>query len=77
MSDQEVDDAFVEDVKRWFHSKTIWFNLLALIPAAFGLIEQYLPSLQAVLPPWAFALLSIVVALVNIQLRRISRKPIQ
>lgn len=60
--------------KKWYHSKTMLFNLLV---ASMLLIEQNLNFLQPLLPINIYALLSFVVPLVNMWLRIITTKGIK
>lgn len=52
--------------KKWYKSKTMWFNLLV---ASMLLIEQNINLLQPLLPINLYALVSFIVPLVNMWLR--------
>ena len=52
--------------KKWYKSKTVWFNLLV---ASMLLIEQNINLLQPLLPINLYALVSFIVPLVNVWLR--------
>ena len=55
--------------KPWWHSRTLWFNLIIAVLAA---AEAGLDLLKAMLPFNAFALLAFVLALGNAGLRVIT-----
>ena len=59
--------------KRWWRSRTVWFNVAV---AVFASLELSLGTLQPVLPAGWYAMAVIVVPLVNIALRRITTQPI-
>jgi hypothetical protein len=60
--------------KKWYQSKTMWFNLLV---ASMLLIEQNINFLQPLLPINLYALLSFIVPLVNMWLRVITSQGIK
>lgn len=60
--------------KKWYHSKTMLFNLLV---ASMLLIEQNLNLIQPLLPINMYALLSFIVPLVNMWLRIITTQGIK
>ena len=57
--------------KKWYHSKTIWFNATV---ASLLLIEQSLPTLQPLIPINIYAVATVVIPLVNVWLRTITTK---
>lgn len=59
--------------KPWWHSKTIWFNLLC---ATLGAAELSIGLLQAVLPVNAYAVLSFVLLVGNTALRVVTNTPL-
>lgn len=60
--------------KKWYHSKTIWFNAMA---ASLLLIEQNLPILQPLIPLNIYTVATVVIPLVNVWLRTITTKGVK
>ncbi len=57
--------------KKWYHSKTIWFNAKA---ASLLLVEKNLPILQPLIPLNIYTVATVVIPLVNVWLRTITTK---
>ncbi len=58
--------------KKWYESKTLWFNILALvvaIAAAFGYTGELPPEWSIFVPA--------IVAIINIALRIVTHQPIE
>ena len=55
--------------KRWYKSKTIWFNCLV---AALTVLCSQVELLREVLPDWGYLLASMFVAAVNVWLRAVT-----
>ena len=60
--------------KKWYHSKTIWFNATA---ASLLLIEQNLPILQPLIPLNIYTVATVVIPLVNVWLRTITTRGVK
>ncbi len=60
--------------KKWWQSKTLWFNLLSVVAAGMAVAESL--DLQSQMPPWAGAVFLIVVAMVNAGLRLVTTRAI-
>jgi hypothetical protein len=73
----EPDDDPIEDIKRWFHSKTIWTNLVALVIELLGMAEPLVPHLEAFVPGWLFHVVAFALPLINCALRFITHKAIR
>ena len=59
----------MEDAKKWFQSKTIWTNLVAIVTGAGALVMGEVSLSTGVAP--------IVLALLNIILRIVTKQPIE
>ena len=60
--------------KKWYPSKTIWFNATA---ASLLLVEQNLPILQPLIPLNIYTVATVVIPLVNVWLRTITTKGVK
>lgn len=63
-------------IKRWFHSKTMWYNAALILT---GAANELLPILDFASPETADALrfpLYLMLAVGNIILRRVTRDPV-
>ena len=60
--------------KKWYQSKTIWFNATA---ASLLLIEQNLPILQPLIPLNIYTVATVVIPIVNVWLRVITAKGVK
>ncbi len=67
----------VENIKRWFHSKTIWVNLAALAIELLNMAEALIPHLEPIAPAWAYHAVALVLPLVNCALRRMTYQAIR
>ena len=62
--------------KPWWKSKTIWFNVLALLSAFFTGANEFLHVLEVSLDPKTYAIVGFLVAVANITLRNITTQTI-
>ena len=60
--------------KKWYRSKTIWFNAAA---ASLLLVEQNLSVLQPLIPLNIYTVATVVIPIVNVWLRVITTKGIK
>jgi hypothetical protein len=63
----------VPNAKKWWQSKTIWFNAIA---SSLIIVEQNLPVLQTILPPNISVVLLVAVPVVNMVLRSVTTQGI-
>ena len=57
-------------MKLWRHSKTNWLNTGAAVATIVGAFAQYMGVLQGVLTLEEFAILSVIVNVLNLVLRK-------
>lgn len=62
--------------KKWYTSKTVWFNALTVLAAMAGGLVGLLPTLQPLLTPEVFAIATVVIGVVNLGLRSITKDAI-
>ena len=55
--------------KPWYHSKTNWLNIGATAATIVGAIAQVMGGLQGILTLQEFAILSVIVNVLNLVLR--------
>jgi hypothetical protein len=60
-------------MKKWYQSKTVWFNVLVAMGAA---VEIYMNTLQSYFDPKVYFGLAVLIAGVNVVLRCISASAI-
>lgn len=60
--------------KRWWRSRTVWFNVAV---AVFASLELSLGVLQPVLSANWFVLISVAVPIINIMLRSVTTMPLR
>jgi hypothetical protein len=64
-------------VKKWYQSKTVWFNILTIGGAVAGGMLGILPSFSPLLTEQTYALLLVTVSTVNVVLRAVTNGPIE
>ncbi len=62
--------------KAWYHSKTIWFNILTFGGAALDGLMGISHLMEPVLSPEVYPLVMLVIGGVNVALRAITSAPI-
>jgi hypothetical protein len=60
--------------KPWWQSKTLWFNILSIVGVALAAVLQSAGDLH--IPASWIAVLTVVVAVVNMVLRLVTSQPI-
>lgn len=63
--------------KKWYKSKTVWFNILTIGGAVAGGLGGILPALGPVLSVETYQLLLFAIGAVNVTLRAVTTGPIQ
>ena len=56
--------------KPWYESKTIWLNIASVATTFLGAAAQVLPSLQGLISIKTYLVVSAIVGVLNIVLRR-------
>ena len=64
------------NIKPWYKSKTMWFNLATVGGAVLAGVVGLLPTLQFLFTPHIYSIIFAVVALINIGLRSITQDAI-
>lgn len=64
------------DSKKWYKSKTVWFNILTIGGAVAGGMGGILPALGPVLSVETYQILLFAVGFLNVTLRAVTTGPI-
>ncbi len=64
------------DSKKWYKSKTVWFNILTIGGAVAGGMGGILPALGPVLSVETYQILLFAVGVLNVTLRAVTTGPI-
>lgn len=62
--------------KKWYTSKTVWFNILTIGGAVFSGVAAMLPTLEIVITPENMSIALFIVGTFNVVLRAITTGPI-
>ena len=62
--------------KKWYKSKTVWFNILTIGGAVLGGMLGILPSFSPLVTEQTYALLLVTVSTLNVVLRAVTNGPI-
>lgn len=63
--------------KKWYQSKTVWFNILTIAGAVAGGVGGVLPALGPVVSVETYQILLFSVGLINVLMRALTTGPIQ
>lgn len=63
-------------MKPWWKSKTMWFNIAVVGGAALSGAVVFLPVLEPLLTPAAYATVFFVIGVVNVMLRSVTKEGI-
>lgn len=61
------------EVKPWYKSKTIWFNVLTGLGAALTGVVGLMPTLQPLITPTSYAISLFVMGTINVGLRVVTK----
>jgi hypothetical protein len=68
--------ALSQTTKRWYRSKTVWFNILTIGGAVLDGLLGLLPTVQPLVDPTVYPWVMLSVGAVNVVLRAITTGPI-